>query len=222
MIILCYHELATPEVNPWTLSPVTFREHLALLTERGYRTAGNDEHDLADSRTVGITFDDGRLGCIRHACDLLSERGLRACFYICTGFIESNAVPAQEAYSPFMTWSDIRQLGADGHVIGSHGVTHRSFQHLSAVERRQELSASKQILEQQTGKACVDFAAPYGYVDWALREAAREAGYATVASTEFGANAESVSRFFLKRWEVHAPCGAGEFLETLRRLEAED
>ena len=159
MIILCYHDLTADEKNPWTLAPDAFREHLEVLSERGYGSASLEEMTCdrkSSSRSIVITFDDGRCGCCGHARTLLSEFNFIATFYICCGLIDSPVIPSCEAYSQFLSWSEIRELAAAGHTIGSHAMTHRSFQQLSRRERWEELANSKSRMKTRSvGRACI-------------------------------------------------------------------
>jgi peptidoglycan/xylan/chitin deacetylase (PgdA/CDA1 family) len=224
MIVLCYHDVATKEINPWTLAPDAFREHLQVLSARGYRSATLEEMMVghsSSSQSIVITFDDGRWGCSCHARALLSEFNFIATFYICCAFIDSAIIPSCEAYSQFISWSDVRELAASGHTIGSHAMTHRSFRHLSERERRDELVTSRSYIEDKTGRSCIHFAAPYGWVDFAVGQEALQAGYATVATTVFGINKPPISPRFLKRWEIRAPCPGDAFERTLKYLEEE-
>src|SRR5258706_16013836 len=64
--------------------------------------------------------------------------------------------------------------------FGSHTMRHRSLPSISLEEARWEIFESRKRLENKLGRSIVAFAYPYGagaYVP-AIRDAAREAGYA--------------------------------------------
>lgn len=222
MIILCYHDLSATPTNPWTLHPDTFRSHLDILSSRGYHTSTLDEMTAStESRqdVVILSFDDGREGCIRFAIDLLGSYGMTAVFYICTGFLDGADMPSRERYSRFINWHDVRYLQNCGHLIGSHAVTHRSFRELSITERRQELLFSKSRIENETGRSCEHFAAPYGYLDRETSMLATEAGYKTSVSTKSGVNHSPFELSCLRRWQVCPPCDVKSFEEALDQLD---
>jgi peptidoglycan/xylan/chitin deacetylase (PgdA/CDA1 family) len=217
MLILCYHELAEEEATPWIFRPETFSQHLDVLRERNYRTGKlPTSANAADVPRVIITFDDGTSGCIRHAHSRLLDRGMSAYFYICPGY--TNGVVQPFRPTTFLTWQEIREL-AQFHVIGAHSMTHGVFDDLPFHRRREEMSESKQVIEDQLSQSCTDWATPYGYVDPQLQQLARDVGFSTLVTTQFGANT-SINPFCLERWEVHSPCPRDEFVATLDRIEA--
>ena len=217
MIILCYHELADDESTPWILKPDSFAEHLEILADRGYCTGKlPTSADIIDAKRLVITFDDGTVGCLRHAHSLLLRHGMTAYFYICPGYTTGAVQPYRSA--TYMTWSEIRELSRQ-HVIGAHSLTHRTFDNLPEVDRRQEMAESKAVIEDQIGQSCLDWATPYGYVDAELQRLAQAVGFSTLVTTQFGAN-HSIHPFCLQRWEVHSPCPRKEFISLLDQLEA--
>jgi peptidoglycan/xylan/chitin deacetylase (PgdA/CDA1 family) len=218
MLILCYHELAEDEVTPWVLKPETFAEHLEILINRGYLFDSLPRRAQAAAKhgkRVVITFDDGTLGCIRHAHPLLAHHKIRAWFYICTGFVDRKTKPRR---SPrYMSWANVREL-AQHHEIGAHSLTHPVFDHLPNDQRLLEVVGSKFLLEDRLGRPCADFATPFGYVDRDLAALVRTAGFSTLATTEFGYN-RVIRPYRLQRWEVHSPGGREQFIATLQKLE---
>ena len=66
-----------------------------------------------------------------------------------------------ELYS-FMDWDEVRQLASFGIDIGAHTVSHPILSSLPPDELRQELSACKTKIEQESGKSCYAIAYPNG------------------------------------------------------------
>jgi peptidoglycan/xylan/chitin deacetylase (PgdA/CDA1 family) len=223
MLILCYHDLCEIERNRWTLAPGTFSEHLTILAERGYRVMRLDDWHTDcfwKVRTIVLSFDDGRLGSL-DALPILATLQMPATFYVCPGFVNGTAVPAAESYSAFMNWNAIRSLARAGHTIGSHAMTHHSLLGRQVREQCDELAQSRQMIEEQIGRQCLHFAAPYGDLDSSLSDLVAAAGYLTAASTVFGVNRNLSSRYGLKRWEVRSPCPRDEFERRLTELEGD-
>ncbi|HMK25843.1 MAG TPA: polysaccharide deacetylase family protein [Chitinophagaceae bacterium] len=77
-----------------------------------------------------------------------------------------------------MSWNDIRQLGQDGFIIGSHSHTHPL---LASLEREEEISAeltvSAQKIKQETGKWPQTISYPVGNYDERVVRLSKEAGY---------------------------------------------
>lgn len=219
MLILCYHELAEEETTPWILKPETFAEHLAILQDRGYqfgRLPTSPSEDPSDDRRVVITFDDGTIGCIRHAFPWLERFQITAYFYICPGYISGEITPYYPA--TYMSWPDIRDL-AQHHVLGAHSMTHCVFDRLPREQRLWEMQRSKAEIETQVGRPCVDFATPYGFVDEELQQLARVTGFSTLVTTEAGLN-RTMNPYRLERWEVHSPGLRDDFVRQLEAWES--
>lgn len=219
MIILCYHELAGNEATYWILKPESFSEQLDVLLERGYRfdelPTCASRGEVNDKRVV-VTFDDGTVGCIRYAHELLMRNGIKGYFYICPGFTDG----VIKTNNTYMTWSDIQEL-AQYHVIGAHSMTHpKAFLGLSLEQRRYEMVKSKEVIEQKLGRACMHWATPHGCVDSDLKQMARDIGFVTLVTTRFGAN-RHIDPYCLERWEINSRCRREAFTEKLIELETQ-
>jgi peptidoglycan/xylan/chitin deacetylase (PgdA/CDA1 family)/SAM-dependent methyltransferase len=75
-----------------------------------------------------------------------------------------------------LTADELRSLTASGVTLGAHSVTHPLMTHLSRAQQLEEIAASTSHLERLAGSRVTGFAYPFGAVDDAVREAAREAG----------------------------------------------
>ncbi len=62
----------------------------------------------------------------------------------------------------YMTPNQIRELDAEGMIIGSHGANHLVFSKLSASQQQSEITNSTDFIEQVTGKETRFFCYPYG------------------------------------------------------------
>jgi peptidoglycan/xylan/chitin deacetylase (PgdA/CDA1 family) len=111
-------------------------------------TRWRDNHTAA----ISLTFDDGDLSQFNNAVPLLNARNLEGTFFLVTDWIPYNGV----------TWEQWRQVGDQGHEIGSHSVTHPYLTQLSEQEIREELSQSQEVINQNIpSQACLSFAYPY-------------------------------------------------------------
>lgn len=108
--------------------------------------------------TVALTFDDGpHKTCTRALLDGLRERNVRATFFLMGQSIEGN----EEL---------IRQMKADGHLIGSHGFSHTELTKAKAEEVRQSLEKTADLLEEITGAEPEYLRPPYGEWNQTLEE----------------------------------------------------
>jgi peptidoglycan/xylan/chitin deacetylase (PgdA/CDA1 family) len=97
---------------------------------------------------------------------------------------------------------DDKQVGAwlgAGHQIGCHSMTHRNLRHVSPADAREEIIASKKLLEDRFGVEVRHFCYPYGSWSPAVRDLVQKAGYATACTMRFGVNPPTVDRFKLRR-----------------------
>lgn len=125
---------------------------------------------------VAITFDDGTADH-RRVAEELAVRRLSGIFF---------PVVERIGTAGYLTRADIRQLVALGHIVGSHTLSHRKLPLLSERELAQELSASREYLEQLTGRAVEWFAPPGGYLDDRSFTAALACGYRFVRTMDWG------------------------------------
>ena len=82
-----------------------------------------------------------------------------------------------------MSWLQIKELDAIGVEIGSHSLTHRHLPALDDINLKQELSVSKQVLEDKLGKAVTSFAYPYGEYNQRVIKAVIDSGYTCAFTT---------------------------------------
>lgn len=202
---------------------------LRSLLRRGYRPVTADEAVDGRGRLLHVTFDDAYRSVVE-TVPLLSELGIRATIFACTGYardgrpfdvpeLREDAAANPDAFAT-MDWAALRRARSDGVEIGSHTVSHPHLPQLSDAELDRELRDSKAEVEDELGAPCRYLAYPYGDEDDRVRVAARRAGYdAAFAVDPRGGRA---GRFGLPRLAVYRhDTVAGFRLETsplLRRF----
>ena len=86
-----------------------------------------------------ITFDDGYLDNYTVASEILRDRGLPACFFIATGFMDTDRVAGWDAdngvESRWMSWRHVKQLKSLGFEVGAHTVNHVNLGNPATFER---------------------------------------------------------------------------------------
>jgi peptidoglycan/xylan/chitin deacetylase (PgdA/CDA1 family) len=89
-----------------------------------------------------------------------------------------------------LTWNEIRALKKDGHIIGSHTMSHPNLAYLDQADMKRELSDSKEILERELGVEISHFAYPNPILEPIWNESsyatAKEVGYRTVVTCDRG------------------------------------
>ena len=89
-LVLLYHRVAQLDHDPYGLAvhPDRFAQQCRILRKRGDVVPLRDAH--GGRRQVAITFDDGYADN-REACDVLSDAGLPATFFITAGRLEQRS-----------------------------------------------------------------------------------------------------------------------------------
>ena len=126
--VLMYHDVVDgqgpdvsgfpgPAAATYKVEADLFERHLEAIERRvGARAAGSP--DPAASALNGgwlLTFDDGGVSAVTRIADRLEERQLRGVFFITTDRVGTPG---------FLSVAQVRDLGARGHVIGSHSRSH--------------------------------------------------------------------------------------------------
>jgi peptidoglycan/xylan/chitin deacetylase (PgdA/CDA1 family) len=90
-----------------------------------------------------------------------------------------------------MTRDQIREMSANRMAIGSHAHTHQALSSMNHGQQEMELTVSKQLLEEATGKPVRSVSYPFGlyqYIPSAIRNAAERCGYRLGFTSNFGVN----------------------------------
>lgn len=168
-VILTYHRVP-PDMAVekfYDISFSQFKEQMKLVSER---SAG------PDASRIYITFDDGTDD---HAAagELLQELGLSGVFFVITGRLGQNGYLRRE---------QVVQLARQGHLIGSHGISHRHFTRLGSSELEKELTGSKSFLEDLTGTMVDWIAPPGGVYNQTVLNRALNLGYRVFRTMDWG------------------------------------
>lgn len=206
MLIFNYHEINVGNDYPAILSPELFEAQIQWLIDQGFRffTLDEilDENFEDDEKVCVITFDDGRLGAFTSGAQILRKYSIRANYFVCPDWVENQSIPISERYSKFMNWSHIRELNSEGHVIGSHSMSHVHFFGSSEDVLSYQISESKKKVEDRLSVSCDHLAAPRGEVDQRVIELAKRFQYKTLSSAIPGWNKKPYSLFNLRRVSV--------------------
>ncbi len=204
-LILAYHSIGGR--SGFSVPVDVFAEQMALLAQRftvvpiselrPARGNGRRDHNLAS-----ITFDDGYRDNFEQALPILERRGLRASFFLATGFL-GRSFRSWAADHPMMSDEQVQRLASLGHEIGAHSVTHRKLTELPADVVRRETADSKALLEDLTGGPVVSFAYPKGAYDDAVKRAVADAGFSAALTVREGVLEDAPDWLALPRLTVH-------------------
>jgi peptidoglycan/xylan/chitin deacetylase (PgdA/CDA1 family) len=230
--ILMYHQIDQPPprgtpLRGLVVAPASFAWQMRLLRSLGFQ--GLSMRDLEpylagqkQGKVVGLTFDDGYQNNLMHALPVLQRHRFTATCYGVSGMVGGSNVWDRDKVQPkpLMTqaeWQAWLQAGMD---VGSHTCSHARLTDLDAASAREEITASRQALQQLLGYEVRHFCYPYGRYDDTHAQMAREAGYASATTTQRGRVQVGDDAFKLKRIMVARATHPLQFLlKVLTRYE---
>jgi len=194
-LAFCYHDV-TPDgedsgfpgqaTATYKLTPDQFQEHLSAIPT-----------DSESRFHILFTFDDGGSGT-RYAADALEQKGLRGHFFITSGLVGRPG---------FVTAAQIAELHARGHVIGSHGATHRGkMSRMPSEALAGEWSESVGVLSAIVNAPIQCASVPSGFYAPRVAQAAAAQGIRQLFTLQPTTQAQQVSgcevigRFTMRRW----------------------
>lgn len=138
-----------------------------------------------DTNNLALVFDDSFSG-IYDFFDEFKNRDIKTTIFTISGFIgryDRWEISLAGLSFLHLNRKQLQQLSLDGHEIGSHSLTHRALTSLRNQELKDELSTSKQIIEDITGKECFSLSVPFGLINQKVFDFAQSAGYQNIVST---------------------------------------
>jgi peptidoglycan-N-acetylmuramic acid deacetylase len=117
---------------------------------------------------VFLTFDAGyEGGYTPHLLDVLKAEGVKAAFFLSGHYVTGQPVL-------------VKRMVAEGHIVGSHGYSHRSMPTLEVPVMRTEIVSVADKFKALTGKDMHYFRPPSGEVSERTLAVAHDLGYTTV------------------------------------------
>lgn len=172
-----YHDLTDcgesgfegPGAAVYKMSAAAFKAHLTALAAafpQGPAVCDGRE-SLPRRAPFMLTFDDGGASAERIASEL-ADRGWRGHFFITTGLLGRPG---------FLDRRGVRQIRAQGHVVGSHSHSHPALlSSLGDASLDREWSDSVRELADLLGEEVVTASVPGGYMSARVARSARDAG----------------------------------------------
>lgn len=199
---LLYHDIVPQEESDesglhgssvwrYKLTPSRFENHLERIAKQSAPSRRINEcppHEADNG--IYLTFDDGGTSLYNYAAPNLEKYGMRGHFSIIT-----NRVGKEN----FLNEKQIRELSRRGHHIMSHTASHQDLINSDRNVRYTELERSKSDIEDITGKECVALSIPNGRYNKAVLQAAWDAGYEFIFTSDPVANPETE---ILGRWNI--------------------
>lgn len=181
-MILLYHSVSREEAgNVYSLPLAAFEQQMEFLrshfkTVRLCDLAKAMETQPPDVNLACVTFDDGCLDNYEVALPVLERFGIKATFFIVTGFV-GRCLQTFSGRVPLMGREHIRELKSLGHEVGAHTVNHIKLSRIPIEKAREEMESSKRFLEDLLGSEVVSFAYPKGDYNTAVKREVAELGF---------------------------------------------
>ena len=183
-----------------SVAPANFQAQMDWLQQAGGHTVTLAQVMRAmgggpplPSHPVVLTFDDGHDDFATRAVPILLRDHFVATAFVVPGFLGRTA---------YMTGAQVRQVAAEGMVIGAHTVHHTNLTKLSPLLAAIEISSSRALLQQLIGAPVLDFAYPYGGYDQTVVNLVAQAGFRDAVATTWGTLQCGANRFALHRLEI--------------------
>lgn len=236
-IILIYHSVGN---TPWALAPDMFKKQIQWLKahcEIVPLTKLLTQVSAENKVQVSLTFDDGYACLYDTVLPILQAENATAMTYINTGWMgESDST--RKASNPdlghypnekFLTWDEVKDLEKFGWEIGSHGVEHYDLTRQPQKIIQQELTQSKEIIENKLSKACPHFAYTFGNHNTLLQKNVKKAGYRYAVAAHHAAVKKNSNPMAIPRLNIEKAYslvdfknivqGKWDFLGTIHRVK---
>ncbi len=162
-VVLCYHLVGAELGGPVDLDIGAFEVHLRQLARADVRPL---EEVVATGHGTAITFDDAFANFATVVWPRLREAELPVTLFVPTGFIDGthgSPLSSAQGQAP-CSWSQLRQMHAEGLRIGSHSRGHRNLRLLDDDSIDADLAAARARLHEELGIDDVSFCYPQAKV----------------------------------------------------------
>lgn len=144
--------------------------------------------DQFDEGLITLAFDDGPISVYENALPILRASGHKTTQYIVTDYT---------SFPGYMSPSQVAEMFAEGHEIGSHSLNHADLTSLTPEEINYQLAESKRILESY-GFDVRSLAYPFGYNNSLIKQLLAQNGYESGRATIEGVNVKNGDPYALK------------------------
>lgn len=190
LVVLCYHGISDTWPASTAVRSADFEAQLSSFVTAGYRGATLSEALVSppDGKTLVVTFDDAHRSVWELARQPMERLGVPGTVYVPTDYAGVDRPMGWDGYDSWlggeheselacMSWPQLRELAAADWEIGSHTCSHPRLSCLADGEIDAELTRSREVCEEQSGRPCRSVAYPYSDYDPRVVRAAARAGY---------------------------------------------
>lgn len=210
-----YHHVFDDEI-------ADFRRQLMYLKKFGDFISMDQAHELLTGkdtikgRFFCVSFDDGFRNCHSNMMPVVDELSVPVIIYLPTDYIGlevrnsadrkkiASFYPEEPKLMEFLDWDECKEMLSGGVAFGSHTASHANLSKIPIEAIRDELVRSKSVIEDKLGVECRHFACPWGrpgldFDPLVATGIAREANYASFATTQRGKMEHGADPYHLRR-----------------------
>ncbi len=192
--ILMYHRVIN-DGDHYSVEIKEFEKQMKYLHDSGFTPIFLSEIDNYNDykKPIVITFDDGWKDVYDNAYPILKKYNFKFNIFLITSLLNKDL---------YMTDDIVKELSKSDLVeIGSHTVSHNYLSSLSIDSQKEELSDSKNIIEELIGKNINTCAYPYGdYNDDTIEVVKDYYDYCVTTNRAF--NSKDTNKLILNRYNI--------------------
>jgi peptidoglycan/xylan/chitin deacetylase (PgdA/CDA1 family) len=164
--ILCYHRIRswrptdTRSMKDYIVPVETFRAHIRMLADSGYKTILPDQlysylttGTPIPAKSVMLTFDDSEEEHHTIAAAEMKKYGFKGVFFLMT---------VTMGRPGYLNKEQIKALSDEGHIIGSHTWDHHNVKKYQGKDWETQIEKPTKQIQSITGKPVKYFAYPFG------------------------------------------------------------
>ena len=164
-VVFMYHKFGISKYPSTNITLDQFDKHMEEFSKTKYNVKSLDyivdtiinDADLPNN-TIGLSVDDADRSFLTTAWPRFKQKGFPVTLFVTTSTIAENN-------KNYLNWDEIRQLKAEGVVIGAHSHTHNHLANYTLEELQKEIEKSNKIFLKEIGEIPSLYAYPYGEAD---------------------------------------------------------
>lgn len=219
-VVLIYHRFGEDEIPSTNIRLEQFEAHIEELKDGGYATRELGELIARlragrgfQERSVVITADDGYRSVMTEAWPRLKAAGIPLALFISTDQIDRGG-------DRTLSWTDIRELRAEGVTIGHHGAAHLHMVDAGLEAARDDIRRASRRFQTELGFVPKTFAYPYGEYSLELAKAIEAEGFDAAFAQYSGAIASGGDAFALPRFPLNERYGGTDRFKLVASARA--
>ena len=206
-VIFMYHRFGEDNLPSTSITLEQFEAHIAELKSGGYHVRPIPEivsalmngDDLPD-RAIGISVDDAYLSAFTEARPRLKAAGFPFTLFVATNPVDSGT-------RGYMSWSQIRQLKAEGVTIGSQTASHLHMAASGVALSRRDMETSNARFATELGAVPELIAYPYGEASLDIMALSRDIGFTAGFGQHSGVANRLSEMYYLPRFALNERYG---------------